>query len=66
MGLIGEIALVLIVAYLVVCIVSMVTKKIVAYILVAICLLIYTLAILAFQPSEDKHEEKDREHSKSI
>lgn len=66
MGLIGAISLLLILAYIVVCIVSMFTKKFVAYILVALCLLIYTLAILAFQPSEDKHDEKDHDHSKCI
>lgn len=56
MVVIGEIALVLFIAYIVVCIVEMVTKKLVAYILVAFCLLIYAGVIMLFQQGQEKIE----------
>lgn len=57
-----EIAVMLFFAYIVVCIVEMVTKKLVAYICVAISLLIYGLLILAFQPGEDQRDLQHHNH----
>ena len=56
MVLIGEIALLLFVAYIVVCIVEIFTKKLVAYILVAFCLLVYAGVIMLFQQGQEKIE----------
>lgn len=59
-----EIAVILFFAYIVVVIVKMMTKPLVAYVCVTICLLVYAGIILAFQPAQDQHDPQHHDHYK--